>query len=68
MSRAWQCDICGKLYDAPMSVPDLRIYRYRHPYSENRLDLCDECQKKLEQFVGGNKGEWGVKMNGDESE
>ena len=34
-----------------LSGPDLKLYQYRHPYGEDRLDLCDECQKKLELFV-----------------
>lgn len=51
MALACKCDICGKLYEARMSAPDLKLTRYRHPYGESRLDLCDECQKKLEAFV-----------------
>lgn len=55
MSKAYKCDICGKLFDARMSVPDITIVRYRHPNRSERLDLCDECQEKLEQFVNRNK-------------
>lgn len=53
MSKACKCDICGRLFNARMAVPDLTIERYRHPYGSERLDLCDECQTKLEQFVNG---------------
>ena len=53
MSKACKCDICGKLFNDRMATPDLTIERYRHPYGSERLDLCDECQTKLEQFVNG---------------
>ena len=55
MSKACKCDICGKLYEDLPPYPDLRLYRYQDPHGEHRLDLCDECQKNLERFVGGTK-------------
>lgn len=51
MSKACKCDVCGKLFEERRAVPELTIKKYRHPYGEERLDLCDECQKKLENFV-----------------
>ncbi len=51
MGKAYECDICGKLFSARMAVPDITIIKYVHPHGSERLDLCDECQKKLEQFV-----------------
>ena len=49
--RACKCDICGKLYESKMYVSDIRINKYRHPYGDEWLDLCDDCQKKLEDWI-----------------
>lgn len=50
MANAKKCDICGRLFEATF-VPDITIHKYRHCYGEERLDICPECQKKLEKFV-----------------
>ena len=54
MASARKCDVCKTLFEEH-STPDVTIYIYHHPYGENRVDLCPECQKKLEHFVGGVK-------------
>ena len=54
MIKAYKCDICGKLYEVSLPYPDLRLYRGQYPHID-QLDLCDECQEKLERFVNGNK-------------
>ncbi len=48
--RAYKCDICDKLFERTVK-PDITIYVYHHPYGEDRLDICDECQSKLEAWV-----------------
>lgn len=52
---ACKCDICGKLYEGRKYTPDLTINKYRHPYGDTKLDLCNDCQKKLEDWVSTNK-------------
>ena len=54
MASAKECDVCHKLYREECT-PDITIEVYRHPYGANRVDLCPECQKKLEAFVKGDK-------------
>ncbi len=49
--RALKCDRCGALYEEPYAIPDIRIHKYKHHYGEERLDLCDNCQKKLEDWL-----------------
>ena len=52
MGCACKCDACGTLYEPwQMAVPDVTIRIYRHPYGEDRVDLCRSCQKKLEDFI-----------------
>lgn len=53
MASAKKCDVCKTLFEKPICTPDVTINIYRHPYGDYRVDLCPECQKKLEQFVGG---------------
>lgn len=50
MSGAKKCDICGTLFEMPF-IRDIRINKYSHGYGDFYLDLCDNCQKKLEDFV-----------------
>lgn len=50
---AAKCDRCGKLYETPKCVPNIRVFEYKHPYGDSRYDLCPECQKKLEEFLKG---------------
>lgn len=59
MSVACKCDVCGQLYESKISVPDIQIRRYRHPYGEERIDLCDNCQEKLDRFIKGDKNALG---------
>lgn len=51
MATAKQCDICGKYYPQQRCYRKIRIIRDNHPYSDYVYDLCDECQKKLEEFI-----------------
>ena len=50
MSSAKKCDICGILYERDY-VPDLQVHKYCHGYGYSILDICDHCQKQLEEFV-----------------
>lgn len=47
---AKKCDRCGKLYDRYDAVPNLKVQKYIHGFGDVRLDLCPECQRKLEIF------------------
>lgn len=49
--RALKCDICGKLFEARMCLPVITIQIDEGYYGQRRLDLCDDCQQKLEAFV-----------------
>lgn len=53
MATASKCDICGKLFDPPKYVPDIRIHVYHHGYGEQVLDLCNDCQAQLEVWIQG---------------
>lgn len=53
MATALKCDRCGKLYERPECVPDIRIHKYVHYYGDQQYDLCPECQKKFEEFLKG---------------
>ena len=52
---AVKCDRCGKLYENPEYTQDITVSKYIHPYGNNQYDLCPECQKKLEEFLKGEK-------------
>lgn len=66
--RAFQCDICSKLYipkhRANFTVCDIScVTRKENPESildnlipQNCLDLCSDCQNELELFVAGREG------------
>lgn len=54
--RATKCDRCGYVFTLPevmnnISYKDeywrLSIHRDNHPYPEETLDLCPDCQKEL---------------------
>lgn len=47
---AKKCDRCGKLYNRYDAVPNLQVQKYIHGFGDVRLDLCPECQRKLEIF------------------
>ncbi len=51
MAKACKCDICRKLFEERLAIPDLCITKYTHGYGDTRLDLCEGCQEKLENFV-----------------
>lgn len=51
MADAKKCDRCGRVYDAPTYVSDLRINRYTHPYGDRWYDLCSGCEGDLEKFL-----------------
>lgn len=48
---ARQCDACKKFYEKPMFYPIIQIKMDRGIQKPRYFDLCDECQKKLEDFV-----------------
>lgn len=67
--RALKCDICGKLFEE-RSFPNITTQRQLEErkylpvitiqidegyYGQRRLDLCDDCQRKLELWVNGGK-------------
>ena len=47
---ALKCDRCGKVYEQGF-VPDITVHKYIHPYGEVTYDLCDDCMKKLENWL-----------------
>lgn len=51
--NAKKCDRCGKFYEKPNVKSDIKVIKYTHPCGECFIDLCDECQKKLEDFLKG---------------
>ena len=55
MARAIKCDVCGKLCEAPMSVPDIRVKQCMNLIDDYYYDLCPECQQKLEHFLKGDE-------------
>lgn len=54
--QAKKCDRCGALYEEAYT-PDVTVEKYVHPYGSNRIDLCPECQKRLEKFLFGESNE-----------
>ena len=54
MSRANKCDRCGKLYERKISHDSYRIVKIL-PYTEDRIDLCEDCQRELEEFMNQSK-------------
>lgn len=51
--NAKKCDRCGNFYDKPAVNPEIRVTKQRPLCGEYYIDLCDECQKKLEEFLKG---------------
>ncbi len=51
MSSARKCDICGKFYEEPICNDVIRIHIQYHSYNGDYIDLCDDCYKKLCDFV-----------------
>lgn len=57
MAMARKCDRCGKYYDRNEKYVFGREYALglRFESSNNysdRIDLCDECQEKIKEFLG----------------
>lgn len=50
MATAKKCDRCGKLYEHP-GKRDICILKDMHPYPTESLDLCEECQKELMEWL-----------------
>ena len=48
---ALECDVCGKLYKKPICLRRINVYKDQHPYGDSRFDLCDDCYKKLCEFL-----------------
>lgn len=52
--KALKCDVCGKLFERSY-VPNVAIFTYYHGFGDTRLDLCDDCQNKLLEWIGYKK-------------
>ena len=50
MARANKCDRCGTLYERKILYDSYRIVKIL-PYTEDRIDLCENCQRELEAFM-----------------
>ena len=50
MALANKCDRCGTLYERKISYDSYRIVKIL-PYVEDRIDLCKDCQRELEEFM-----------------
>ena len=50
MARANKCDRCGTLYERKISYDSYRIVKIL-PYTDDRIDLCEDCQRELESFM-----------------
>ena len=61
MSIAKKCDRCGKLFEGILMLPPSELlnsdwWRYsitrdNHPYSEEKIDLCVNCNKSLYEWL-----------------
>ena len=59
MAKAYKCDVCNIFFinkEAPyQNYGMVKIY---NPYGQDKkLDLCPECQEKLDRFIGLGKTE-----------
>jgi len=51
MADAKKCDVCGKLYEAPICNDVIKI-DMDYGYRRNRyIDLCEDCYNKICNFV-----------------
>lgn len=53
MSKAYKCDICGKLFeDCDRTTPPRKWYITPSKFCVGiYLDICETCQDKLDNFV-----------------
>ena len=51
MAQAFKCDVCGKLY-CREEYPKYVVYKAG--VLRKALDICEECNAQLEQFMEGN--------------
>lgn len=60
MSMAMKCDRCGKLFEKNKGLNasefDQDWWRYsirkdNHPYEETKIDLCESCQRALDDWI-----------------
>lgn len=50
---AKKCDRCGAYYDKTDVRPEINIVQFKNGFTTNFIDLCEECQRKLESFLKG---------------
>ncbi len=55
MSIANKCDRCGMLYEYDFQnyLHSYYVGKDCHPYEDERLDLCPNCQEKLVEWFNG---------------
>ena len=53
MANAKKCDRCGSFYDYPKSSEDNRAHNIIDTSSRNFIDLCDDCQSVLDDWIKG---------------
>ena len=51
MSKAFQCDRCGELYEKAKSNKQLVIKGFEQPYSQTN-DICPKCWADFEKWMG----------------
>ena len=53
--RVYKCDVCGGYYDKKMFQP-IEVYNDR-----KQVDICTDCYKNLEKWMGVNYDEYFAK-------
>ena len=56
MADAKKCDKCGSFYDYPKDGEENRAYNIINTATRRFIDLCDDCQSSLEDWIESNKG------------
>lgn len=51
MADAKKCDLCGNFYDSPICNDVVRIHLDFGFTGDRYVDLCDDCYRKLCNFV-----------------